>query len=587
MSEAAGPEQREEDGTTVRAAGRVTGGVGVGGDPAGRVEELVGELLASAQRLQIAGERTRGLIQAIVTVGSDLSLPAVLRRIAESVATLVHARYAALGVLGADGGLADFITVGMTDDEVRAVGSPPKGRGVLGALTRDGRPLRLVDLATHPASVGFPAGHPEMHGFLGVPIRVGSRIFGNLYACDRMDGRPFDDDDEELLVSLAAAAGVAIDNAQLYERVREREARLAGIQEITNAVLGGADRDELATIVARCLRSLFDADLAVFATLEKDGIVIRGADGLHAVQVVDMKLRSNMPLARRLTTADAAVLVDDAGRDPVGYEEFATVTGIGPAMLVPLATPSGRTTALIVGNRAGATKFTPRHAQLLEEFSQHTRIALELREAQSEVARLSVLEDRERIAADLHDKVIQRLFATGMTLQSVERLVDNPEAGGKIRSVVDALDETIREIRAAIFELTTRSGPPTGLRSRLATIVEEYTPALGFACKLQLQGDLDAVAGHRAAEALVATLREALSNAARHARATEVEVTITLDEALVLEVRDNGIGISDRPGRRSGLANMAQRARDVGGVCTLSPAWPHGTIVHWKVPVPA
>lgn len=566
-------------------AGRNQGASGAD-DAAGRVEQLVGELLASATRLQTAGERTRGLIQAIVTVGSDLSLAAVLRRIAESAAALVRARYAALGVLDQDGDLADFITVGMTDDEVRALGTRPKGRGVLGALTGDARPLRLQDLSAHPSSVGFPAGHPQMRSFLGVPIRVGTRVFGNLYACDRTDGRPFDDDDEELLVSLAAAAGVAIDNAQLYERVREREARLAGIQEITNAVLGGADGDELAMIVARCLRSLFDADLAVFTASEKTGIVIRGADGLNAVRVLDMVLPRDMPLARTLAAATSTVVLDDAGRDPVGYEDFADTTGIGPALLVPLATPSGRTTALIVANRAGATRFTARQAQLLEEFASHTRIALELREAQGEVARLSVLEDRERIAADLHDKVIQRLFATGMTLQSAERLIANPEVGVKVRSAVDALDETIREIRAAIFELTSRSAAAAGLRSRLATIVEEYTPALGFACRLQLEGDLDAVAGHRAADALIATLREALSNAARHARASEVEVAIRADGALVLEVRDDGIGISDRPDRRSGLANMAQRAQDLGGACTLSPAWPHGTIVHWQVPRP-
>jgi signal transduction histidine kinase len=364
----------------------------------------------------------RRLLAAVMALGADLELPIVLEHITSAARDLVNARYAALGVLDPEGtALSQFITVGLTDDERVAIGPLPKGHGILGLLILEPKALRLPDLTAHPDSFGFPPGHPSMHSFLGVPLYVRGEVFGNLYLTDKEGGGGFTEIDEELALSLAAAAAIAIDNARLHERSRE----------------------------------------------------------------------------------------------------------------------------------------------------------------------LSVLNDRERIAHDLHDTVIQRLVGSGLVLQGTMRMIDRPEAAERVDRVIDELDETVRHLRSAIFELDTRRAPGRSLRLEVVDLVAEAGRALGFDPVVRLDGPIDAVVSDEIAAQLLPVVREALSNVARHAKARKAEVRLGLGTDLVLEVRDDGIGPpDDLQGAGSGLRNMAARAESLGGRLDVSRAADTGgTLVRWVVPI--
>src|SRR5581483_9420600 len=369
-------------------------------------------------------ERLRRLLDAVLMVGSDLSLPVVLRRIAESAVVLVDAKYGALGVLDENGhGLAEFVHVGLSDEQVKAIGDLPAGHGILGTLIVDPRPLRLADLSRHPDSYGVPPIHPPMHSFLGVPITIRGQVYGNLYLTEKQGAAEFTPEDESLAVALASAAALAVDNARLLARVRD----------------------------------------------------------------------------------------------------------------------------------------------------------------------LALAEDRERIAADLHDTVIQRLFATGLALEASRRLA-SPELGGRLDQAVADLDETIKQIRSAIFALEAPRLPGRGLRSELVALATEAAATLGFEPHIRLDGPLDSAVDSAVGDHLLATLREALANVARHARATLVDVDVFVNGTgeLLVCVTDDGVGPlrSERVGG-NGLANIARRAEAYGGEMVLEPApGGQGARLTWRVPGP-
>jgi signal transduction histidine kinase len=356
----------------------------------------------------------------VLVVGSELDLAAALRQIIETAVELVDARYGALGVLDDSGTrLSDFITVGIDDDGRAAIGHLPDGHGILGLLIVEPRPLRLPDLREHPDSYGFPPNHPPMTSFLGVPIRIRDQVFGNLYLCDKEGGDVFTDVDEEMVVALAVAAGVAIDNARLHSRV---------------------------------------ADLALF-------------------------------------------------------------------------------------------------------------------------------EDRERIARDLHDTVIQRLFATGLSLQGAVRLAaDRPDVADRLHSAVDDLDATVREVRSAIFELHTARIPGRSVRQELLDLSAECARALGFEPVVRFDGPIDSTVDGAIADHLLAVVREALSNVARHAQASSVELNLTVrDGRLRVRLADNGIGPGERSAAGDGLDNMRTRAARLGGEMSLERRESGGAELIWDV----
>lgn len=534
------------------------------------------------------GTRDQRLLDAVLAVAADLSLPAVLRRMVESACELVGCRYGALGVIGADGRLTEFVHHGVDPKTVEAIGELPQGRGVLGALILDPRPLRLHEVREHPDFYGFPANHPEMHRFLGVPITVRGKVFGNLYLAEKEGGADFSEEDEALAVALAAAAGVAVENARLYEETRERERRLEALRRIGVAMLAGAGFAELLAMTARSARDLLGADLATIAVpAEGEGrLVLVTADGAHAAELAGTVFPSDGSVSGEVIATGRPAVLDDAATDERAHQPIVALGEIGPAVLVPLTVRERAFGTLAVANLRGGRAFTEHDLDLVQAFADQASVVVEYGRAQRELERLAVVEERERIARDLHDTVIQQLFATGMLLESVEGAVAPPHAASRIHEAVESLDKTIRDIRSAIFALQARGLSGRGLRSDVLALATEAAPALGFEPHVSFDGVVDSVVPDDVADDLLAVLREALTNVARHAGAGRVEVSILVDECLTAHVTDDGVGItagiSDEGGH--GLRNMARRAEVHGGTMRVEPG-PRGTELTWRVPL--
>jgi signal transduction histidine kinase len=525
------------------------------------------------------------LLEAVVAVGANLELEVVLHKIVEAAVSLVQARYGALGVIGAGDRLAEFIPVGLEEAQIAEIDQWPQGRGILGRLIRDPRPLRLVDLAADPHSFGFPAGHPPMRSFLGVPIRIRDEVYGNLYLTEKEGGEPFDEEDETLLVALAAAAGVAIENARLYEEARRQERWLRATAEVTHELLSGAESSQVLALVTTRALELSGADLVTLAVPTGDGqrLVNTHVAGEGASKALGLVLPAGESLSGQVIATGTAVSVEDFSADervhPVARENMP----LGWAVLLPLGAPGNVRGVLTLGRDAGSLPLPRQAMEMVTTFAAQAGIALELAEHRQDSERLAVLQDRDRIARDLHDLVIQRLYATGMSLQGTVPLITRPEVGDRVSSAVDALDETIREIRSTIFSLQSHSDAKRhGLRAKILDVVEEMTVPLGFAPSLRLVGPLDEEVTLDAGEHLLGALREALSNAARHAAASKVEVSVECGSDLVLRVRDNGKGLAGST-RRSGLANLAERASGLGGVLRIGPGANGGTELEWRV----
>jgi signal transduction histidine kinase len=365
--------------------------------------------------------KLRRILEAVLLLEKDLSLPLLLRHFVEEACSLVGARYGALGVLNEDRtGLAEFITVGIEDDAEDLIGLRPTGKGVLGLLIAEPSPLRLRDLKAHPDSYGFPANHPAMRSFLGVPVTSHDEVYGNLYLTDKIGGAEFTPDDEELVTALAIAAGIAIENARLNARVRE----------------------------------------------------------------------------------------------------------------------------------------------------------------------LAVLDDRDRIARDLHDAVIQRLFAVGLSLQGISKSVTSPSVGERLNRAIADIDDTIRRIRSSIFELSS-SSDVSGNRANILALVRELDPVVGFEVQVALDGPIDAAVPDDVLEHLLAGLREALTNIGRHAHATQARVSVAASSDLcTMRVSDNGHGIPTRPRGSTGLGlnNLRRRAEKLNGELLIESS-EAGTTIEWRVPL--
>jgi len=550
-----------------------------------RLDELLAELQGRLQAVLSARDRMRGLLEAVVAISSGLDLESTLRRIVETAVELVDATYGALGVIG-DGGerLAEFIPVGLSEQQIGRIDHWPEGRGLLGLLIDDPRPLRLADMAAHPASSGFPDGHPPMHSFLGVPVRVRDEVFGNLYLTNKRGGGEFTDDDEAVLTALGAAAGVAVENARLYDAARHSQRWVQASAEVTTALLSGADRDQALASITSQARELSGADLAVLALPDDEGrrLTIAFADGDGAQAVRGLVLPAGQSLSGQVLASGQPIASADFAADArAAAAARAAMSHIGPAVVFPLGAP---------GNRRGAAPFPQADAVLAASFAAQAGVALELAASRAEAERLSVYQDRDRIARDLHDLVIQRLYATGMSLQGTMSMITRPEVADRVTRAVDDMDQTIKEIRGAIFALQARDADSEpDPRAGIVRLVEEMTPVLGFAPSLRLGSGLRGLAGGELADQALTVLREALSNVARHAGASQADVTVDVDDdgTLTVLVVDNGTGIPAGV-RRSGLRNLADRAARFGGELVLEPATPNaenpGTRLEWRVP---
>ncbi|GAB3424972.1 GAF domain-containing sensor histidine kinase [Flindersiella endophytica] len=557
-----------------------------------RLDELLLHLQTRFTDVIATQERLRSLVDAVMVVGSDLDLHSVLGRITESACRLVGARYGALAIVGSDGRITEFITRGMSDAERALIGPLPEGKGVLGLLIQEPRPMRLSDLGEHPTSYGFPPHHPPMTTLLGVPIHLRDEFFGNLYLTEKQGGAEFTAEDEEAVVALATAAGVAIENARLYENERRRQRWLQAAAEITELTLGEIDRTAAMRLVARRVREVAGADSVGIILADSDDPngdpVIEAFDGLGLEEAAGMRV-PGARMTRRVMDTGERLLIEDLGKDdriaasddPVA-RRFAA---IGQCMVLPLRSSIGVLGVLVVGWRrdTAVSRKLDVEAQLLEGFAAQTALVLGRVRAQEDRERLLLLEDRDRIARDLHDVVIQRLFATGMRLQMAVPLAARPEVRDRLNEAIDALDATNRDIRSAIFGLN-RAQRAESIRDRIDDELRAAEDALGFRPRLVVRGAIEHGLPADLQDDLQAVLREALSNVARHAGATTVEIGILLTDELVLTVADDGIGIGE-PERHSGLANLEDRARRRDGHCAVTAAPTGGTLLVWRVPV--
>ncbi|MBO1332919.1 GAF domain-containing sensor histidine kinase [Streptomyces sp. VRA16 Mangrove soil] len=565
---------------------------GPGPLPRLRLDELLEELQVRIDAVRGTRNRLQGLLEAVLSVGQELNLSQVLRRIVEAAVVLVDAEYGALGVIGEDRRkLSQFLPVGI-DDELRArIGDLPSGHGLLGELIRHPEPLRLHELAEHPASSGFPPHHPPMHTFVGVPIRVRETVFGNLYLTQKRGGGDFDDEDVAVLQTLGAAAGVAVENARLYEEVRLRERWLQLSAEFSGSLLSGTTETEVLRLMVERAREITGADLGVIT------LVVPGSTELHEVLALGRRSKAHhdIVLPRKGTFAGAAlaagelVTSDDIRKDPRITYQPARWDGLGPAVAMPLGTSDRERGVLMLARKAEEQPFSAAELTPLVGFAGQATLALELSDRRRDAEQMSLLEDRDRIARDLHDLAIQRLFATGMTLQSAQRFVQHPEAAERLMRAVDDLDTTIKIIRSTIFGLRERDAPPTGagLRIRVVRAVEEAARVLGFTPALRMEGLVDVDVPGPVADDVLAVLGEALTNVARHAQASAAEVALVVrGGAVTLSVLDDGVGISTEPdAHRSGLANLAVRADQRDGTVTTEPREGGGTRLVWTVPL--
>ncbi|MER5539237.1 sensor histidine kinase [Streptomyces mirabilis] len=534
------------------------------------------------------------LLEAVRSIGAGLELHATLDRICEKAAELADARYAAIGVVAEDGeGLADFVFHGVDEETARRIGRLPDGhKGLLGALIHDPAPVRLARLDEDARACGFPEHHPAMRSFLGVPIRVQGEIFGNLYLAEKRGGGPFTDDDLKMVRVLAAEAGIAIGNARLYEAAQQRERWIDGSVAVTRALLSADDAEDALQVVAEQARRLSGSVAGiVLLPAAEGGLEISAVAKDRPSQVLGAVVPPESELVAELLDGEA-VFLDDAATDPRMVTDFARE--YGPTMMLPLQSDGRLLGALVTPRERGGRPFTETERTLAAHFASQAALALMMAEAQRDRERLAVYEDRDRIARDLHDLVIQRLFATGMMLESAQRNSAVPEVRQGVEKAVDELDVTIQEIRTAVFALQQAPAEvPSGLRTRVLREINMAAVPLGFKPTHRFVGPVDTAVGELTGKNLVAALREALSNAFRHAGASRIDVVVDASVVLPdgrhgvrLTVEDNGIGIPEG-GRRSGLRNLGRRAESLGGDSWYGPglgADGGGTTVVWQAP---
>jgi signal transduction histidine kinase len=548
------------------------------------LDQLLAQLVDRAQDVMAAQGRLRGLLAANTMIIGNLALPAVLRRIVEAACQLVHAQYGALGVIAPGGErLEQFVHVGLSDEAAELIGHLPAGKGLLGALIDDPRPVRLRELSTDPRSVGFPLHHPPMSSFLGVPIRVRDDVFGNLYLAEAASGE-FSADDEHVVTALAATAAVAIDNARLFAEAERRQRWLQASTLVTRQLLAVEGAEPLA-VIAQQARELADADVVTVALPVAGGtrLMVETASGEHEAELLGYSYPMADSLGGRvIASGQAEILADATTFSPLHLSEFLSV---GPVMVLPLGARERVGGALTVARRAGRPRFEQADLEMATTFANHAALALQLADARADQQRVAVLEDRDRIARDLHDHVIQRLFAAGLTLQGLTGSLDTAHAA-RVDTVVDELDETIRQIRTSIFQLRGPAGPQRDtLRGQVISVLTDLVGVLPAEPRLRITGPVDSVVPDSAVDDILAVLREALTNVARHAQATSIEVNLDAAGAgLTLDVIDDGVGIANVT-RRSGLANLAERAERYGGAMSVEPRR-KGTQLRWTIPLP-
>jgi signal transduction histidine kinase len=516
-----------------------------------------------------------GLIDAMLAVTAGLDLEQTLQTIVRTAMQLVNARYGALGVraAGSERILERFIYRGIDDATRALIGPLPSGQGVLGLLFETPEPVRIENVSQHPASVGFPPNHPPMRTFLGVSIRIRDQVFGNLYLTEKAGGLGFSADDVVLVSALAGAAGIAIENARLYQAARTRQIWIEATRDISTSLLAGEDPAVVhGQIVERATGLTGSAFSALLIATHDGGLTVTAST------------RADL-IGRTVQIAESVVGRVFVDRTPLRIKHFNDIGGGGSnALVLPMREPETGSGVLVCVSHDGA-RYTDDQLDMAAAFADQSGLALHLAQTQADAVatlrELDVLTDRDRIARDLHDHVIQRLFAIGLSLQGATgtHAADTPR---RISRALDDLQEVVQDIRTAIFDL--HVGSVTRLRQRLEQAVTRMTADSAVRPALHISGPLSVV-GAALADHAEAVVREAASNVVRHAGATAVAVNVTVDDNLTIAVTDDGSGFPTDT-TRSGLANLAARARECGGHLYVATGPNGGTRLVWSVPLP-
>ncbi|SDT33646.1 Histidine kinase-, DNA gyrase B-, and HSP90-like ATPase [Pseudarthrobacter equi] len=544
-----------------------------------RAEDLLRDFVSRADELLQTQDRMNGLLSAVVGLAEDLSLETVLDRLVRSACELVGARYGALGVIGEDRSLSHFITVGIDEQGIRSIGDLPTGHGVLGLLIREPRPLRLHDLGQHPIASGFPQNHPPMKTFLGVPVRVRDVVFGNLYLTEKTGGLDFTPEDEDLAVALAAAAGVAIQNARHFDDSRRRQKWLEAGMELSSRLIvtpRPGDAENLDLVSETALR-VSDSALAVIAVPAGDGALrCRSSLGVQSLQA-GREIKASGVVDDVIRTGKSVMV-----RDPQQVFDDGVVEKLGPVLVCALGHSGSDNGVLILARQSGSGPFTQAEVESSALFGSRIGLALDLARVHALREQNLLFTDRERIARDLHDLVIQRLFAAGLSIQSLRRYTPDPVAHERIAAVTTELDDTIRKLRDTIYSLRT-GGNQEPLTGRILKVAEETSRGYAVVPNVAFSGPVDDTVREDVAGHLLSVLSEGLSNAARHSGAADIRVAVTASaDDVELVISDNGRGFEE-PALTSGLANMRHRAEMLGGSCSIDSEPGMGTRVRWRV----
>lgn len=550
--------------------------------------------------LEDADARMRALHHATLSLYSDLSLEGVLQRIVSAARTLTNARFAAVGISNTEGGLETFITEGMAEAEKGRIAHPPKGLGLLGEMIRTHTSIRIPKISDHPKAYGFPKGHPVMQSFLGVPIAAFGRPLGQIYLTEKQGAPEFTEQDQQMIELLAAQSGAAIANARLYRQVTEskielsqRNEELELINAIANAVSSTMELEPLLEAMLLRVSGLFGAGAGEIFLREEGRKRYRHAMHVGEAKEAftgDKRFRLGEGLVGHVAESGRPAWTTDLGDDERFARPAVVDAGFGTLVSVPLV-GKGQVVGVLTLAFRGIREITEREVGLLSAMGAGVGIAIENARLTRQVRRVAVLEERERIGMDLHDGIIQSIYATGLTLDSMRMLLDTaPDRAKKVlEQVNDGLNSVIRDIRSYILDLQPTRVRSIELADALQELAREFKANTLVEVELKLEEEAVKLLGRKAAAEMFLIAQEALANVAKHAEATRVWLTVRhVDDELLLQVIDNGVGFEPDDRKRMlghGLSNIEERARSIGGSWHIASSPGQGTTVTVRLAV--
>lgn len=559
-----------------------------------RLTELLGEVHDRIEAIVNGSrERMNALLRSVMAVSSGLDLNATLRQITQAAIDLVDARYGALGVLSEDGTLSQFIFV--DNPESAGIGLEPLFAADVGdssghdqkILLDEAKRLMLEDLAENPFSAGFRPNDSSTRRFLGVPVFARGSVFGRLYLTEKRLGEGLTEDDEIAIRALAGAAGIAVENSRLYETGLRHRRCLEATAQVTGVLLGGASTSMGLELIAQHAQELAGADYTLIALPPEATDRTFGSPVLTVEVCVGMGSDTIVGRTIPVTGSTTGAVYADRTPQNVPRLMFDLAAGLGtefgPALALPLGTHESPAGVLLAVRKPGAAPFDELEMQMVSLFAGQAMLALERTEIQKNRHQLQVLAEQDRIAKDLHDQVIQRLFAVGLSMETTSHIAGIRNVTDRLTDHVEQIYEVIAEIRATIFDLHAVRPVGSQLRTALNQLIIDLTNDSGIQTIVKLSGQLDGLAVELIPQ-VQAVVSEAVSNVVRHAQATELVVVVTVEDCLVVEVTDNGIGIKESA-EFSGLNNLRARAIKAGGTLAFGGVNGRGNRLTWTVPI--